>query len=241
MPFFHSDFLCFKHEGKEYKFEPGTIRNIFSKLRKGGKIKLAFRSIPSYHTLVGVKFKKPITPNHGEAGALTFRQNELLHLFQNIPMDKPAIHDIRLRFECNGLWSILPLYSDNLIENIDLKSNKDITLYDIDLKEFVITPTIHKTDTVSVAIACSESPIPLNLEGFSMLTSGITRLEERLQIVVDEYIKQNLKSWKVSSSALITKTPIPNHMTWIVTMWHFGQDSLTEYTGERFEISWVMD
>ncbi len=21
-------------------------------------------------------------------------------------------------------------------------------------------------------------------------------------------------------------------------MWHFGQDSLTEYTGERFEISW---
>ncbi len=27
-------------------------------------------------------------------------------------------------------------------------------------------------------------------------------------------------------------------MTWIVSMWHFGQDSLTEYTGERFEISW---
>ena len=31
---------------------------------------------------------------------------------------------------------------------------------------------------------------------------------------------------------------IPNHMTWIVTMWHFGQDSLTEYTERRFEISW---
>jgi hypothetical protein len=27
-------------------------------------------------------------------------------------------------------------------------------------------------------------------------------------------------------------------MTWIVTMWHFGHDSLTGYTGERFEISW---
>jgi hypothetical protein len=176
----------------------------------------------------------------GEEGALTFRQNELLHLIQNIPMDKPAIHDIRLRFKCKGLWSILPLYSDsdNLIENMDLKSNRNITLYDIDLKEFVIKTTVHKTDTVSVAIACSESTIPINLEGLAKATSGITRVEERLQRVVDEHIKQNLKSKKLSSFSLISKTPIPNHMTWIVTMWYFGQDSLTEYTGERFEISW---
>jgi hypothetical protein len=27
-------------------------------------------------------------------------------------------------------------------------------------------------------------------------------------------------------------------MTWIVTMWHFGQDSLTGYSGEMFEIPW---
>lgn len=113
-------------------------------------------------------------------------------------MDKPAIHDIRLRFECKGLWSILPLYSEseNLIKNIDLKSNRDITLWDIDLKEFVIKPTIHKTNTVSVTVACSESPIPLNLEGLAKLTSGLTRVEERLQRVVDEYIKQNRKSSK---------------------------------------------
>jgi hypothetical protein len=67
-PFSHADFLCFEHEGKEYNFKPGTIRNIFSKLRKGGKIELAYRSTPSFHTLAGVKFKKPITPNHGGGG-----------------------------------------------------------------------------------------------------------------------------------------------------------------------------
>jgi hypothetical protein len=151
-------------------------------------------------------------------------------------MDKPAIHDIRLRFECKGLWSIIPLYSsDSLIENMDIKSNRDITLYDIN-QDFVIKPTIHKTDTVSIAIACSESPVPLNLEGLAKLTSGLTRIEERLQRVVDEYIKHNLRSSQLSS--LISKTPIPNHETWIITMWHFGQDSLTGYTGERFEISW---
>lgn len=27
-------------------------------------------------------------------------------------------------------------------------------------------------------------------------------------------------------------------MTWVVTMWHFGQDSLTDYTGEMFQIPW---
>ena len=27
-------------------------------------------------------------------------------------------------------------------------------------------------------------------------------------------------------------------MSWIVTMWHFGQDSLTGYSGEKFEIPW---
>lgn len=27
-------------------------------------------------------------------------------------------------------------------------------------------------------------------------------------------------------------------MSWTVTMWHFGRDSLTEYSGERFHITW---
>ena len=65
-PFSYRDFLFFEYEGKDYRFEHGTIRNIFSKLRKGGKIELAYRSTPSFHTLTGIKFKKPITLNHGE-------------------------------------------------------------------------------------------------------------------------------------------------------------------------------
>ena len=27
-------------------------------------------------------------------------------------------------------------------------------------------------------------------------------------------------------------------MLWTVTMWHFGQDSLIGYSGEKFEIQW---
>jgi hypothetical protein len=30
---------------------------------------------------------------------------------------------------------------------------------------------------------------------------------------------------------------IPNYRKWIITMWHFGRDSLTEYSGEKFTIT----
>ena len=97
-------------------------------------------------------------------------------------MDKPAIHDIRLKFSVKGLWNILLSSSRNdLISNKDLQNNKDITLHDIDLKDHTIKTTVHKTDTVSVTIACCNTPIPLNTVGLAKLSSGLTRVEDRLQ------------------------------------------------------------
>ena len=63
-------------------------------------------------------------------------------------------------------------------------------------------------------------------------------MEGRLQRVVDNYTKSNLESGNKQFLSLIQNSMLPNHMTWIVTMWHFGQDSFTEYTEERFEILW---
>jgi hypothetical protein len=34
-----------------------------------------------------------------------------------------------------------------------------------------------------------------------------------------------------------SSSSIPDHDSWIVTMWHFGSDSV-EYAGERFECTW---
>lgn len=31
---------------------------------------------------------------------------------------------------------------------------------------------------------------------------------------------------------------VPSHSEWIVTMWHFGADALTEYSGEKFSVTW---
>ena len=31
-------------------------------------------------------------------------------------------------------------------------------------------------------------------------------------------------------------TIIPDYKTWVISMWHFGRDSLTEFAGEKFSI-----
>ena len=31
---------------------------------------------------------------------------------------------------------------------------------------------------------------------------------------------------------------VPDHGSWIVTMWHFGGDSITEYTSDKFCVTW---
>ena len=35
-------------------------------------------------------------------------------------------------------------------------------------------------------------------------------------------------------TAIPITIPIPDYKTWIITMWHFGRDSLTEYANEKF-------
>ena len=64
-------------------------------------------------------------------------------------MDKPAIHNIRIRFKSQNLYKIFPLspYAKIPIENIDSKNNKDITLEEINFKDHIIKITVHNTDT----------------------------------------------------------------------------------------------
>lgn len=80
-------------------------------------------------------------------------------------MDKLAIYDIRLSFFFKQIWTILSTISSSIIKNIDTKSNKDITLYDIDLGDHVVKTTVYKTDTVSVIVACTPNPIPIDILG----------------------------------------------------------------------------
>jgi hypothetical protein len=90
--------------------------------------------------------------------------------------------------------------------------------------------TIHRTDTVTVIVACSKTPVATDTHGLIRLFNALTRVEKRLSRVVDECGRLLPCSYEV--------IPIPNNEAWEVTMWHFGYDSPLEYAGPRFCATW---
>jgi len=234
-PFSYKDFIYSEDDSNEVKFAHGTIRNVFSSLKKEGLIELVYRSPQAFYTLTGVKFEKGMTPNY-RGVCIKYKQGMLLKVFKITHMDNPAIHDIRLLFYVKGLRNIL-LRNKNvsIINKIDEKYNKDIILKDIVHDDIVIKTTVHNTENVSVMVACSDNPIKIeDAIGLSKITGGLTRVEERLQQEITHYSKTSSDMLDEESQ----KISIPYHMNWIVKMWHFGQDSSHSYSGELFEITW---
>ena len=61
----------------------------------------------------------------------------------------------------------------------------------------------------------------LNFEGVNKLTVILCRIEERLSNIC---IKPSIQ--------------IPNYNNWIITLWHLGKDSISEYSREMFHCEW---
>ena len=234
-PFSYKDFIASDDGSNEGKYAHGTVRNIFSSLRKEGIIEPLYRSPQAFYTLTGVKFEKGMTPNY-RGVVVKHKQDLILKIFKVNMMDKPAIHDIRLLFHVEGIRNILLCNNnESMIDAIDEKYNKDIRLKDIVHDDIVIKTTVHKTENVSVIIACSDNPIEIeDPVALSKLTGGLTRVEERLQQEIDHYSKLGSNTFNQESQQI----SIPYHMNWIVKMWHFGRDSSMSYSGELFEITW---
>ena len=122
----------------------------------------------------------------------------------------------------NGLWHLLSRIPSQHIDAI----SKDIHVIKEEINQLDFKVTVHRTDTVSVVIGCSFSPVALDIAGVIRLSNALTLILDRLQRLVDD---------SGNSSPL---TIIPNHMTWTVTMWHFGADSSILYKGKSFHVSW---
>ena len=86
---------------------------------------------------------------------------------------------------------------------------------------------IHRTDTVSVIVACSLNPVAADTKGLVRLSNALTHVEERL-----------LRYIECTPPIAVTVIIHSRSYSWIVTMWHFGHDSPNEYTGEKFEVAW---
>jgi hypothetical protein len=103
-----------------------------------------------------------------------------------------------------------------------------------ELRGLSIKTTIHHKDTVSVVVGGSDYPIAVDFNGIIRLSNALTSVEERLSNLMQESSMSSIATGKQDNDCL----PVPDHVGWIVTMWHFGVDGLTEFTGERFECIW---
>jgi hypothetical protein len=75
---------------------------------------------------------------------------------QSLRADKHALHDIRFRFRVDNIWTAIANNHPELKPN---EVSKDISLDPLETHGLTIKTTIHHTDTVSVMVACSQTPV----------------------------------------------------------------------------------
>jgi hypothetical protein len=221
-PFCYRDFLEFEVDGKKYSMTHGTYRNKISQYVRSGYAHLEYYSGPAFYSLKGFNFARPklaVTDDHTMVPNLSSVSS--VSFIDTLPAGKQALHDIRFRFKIDNIWTVISANHPELEPNA---KSKDICLEPLETHNLTIKTTIHHTDTVSVIVACSLNPVAADINGLVRLSNALTRVEERLLRYI-ECAPQPLSS-------------IPDHESWIVTMWHFGTDSPGEYTGEKFETTW---
>lgn len=150
------------------------------------------------------------------------RQTPIYKWLKNRPTEKQSLHNIRLTFEVKGIWGS---FSNIYPQNIDPVS-KDIKLPPSIFFQYLdVKTTIHHTNTVSVAISCSFRPIVIRLRDFLQLYEAMARTEMQIGFIVEKH----------GHGSLVTS--IPSYRKWIVKLWHFGVDTIDEYTGAEFHVT----
>lgn len=112
-----------------------------------------------------------------------------LSFIDSLPADKHALHDIRLRFEVENIWTIIATNHSEVKPN---KISKDIALAPIFAHDLSIKVTIHHTDTVTVIDTCSLRPVAVDVKGLVRLSNALTRVEAK--ILLSNMLARNLKS-----------------------------------------------
>jgi hypothetical protein len=257
-PVTYKDFLTFTVDGKQYEMKHGTFRNKISTLVKEGHVEVDYNSNLTYYTLRGHRFGKRMTPYHTEVNSGNkHRKTQLTRLIEELPLGERSLHNIRLRFRAEGLWELFHKVVDNDVANSTTfsdtishcsknpilrmnKKSKDIVISTNKINNLLIGMTVHKTDTISVTVACSLNPVAMNTKGLFNLASALTRVEEKLRLLIEDVSRSYQDVYNTSKGQANFQTiSVPSYETWVVTMWHLGRDSQTEYSGERFSFNTI--
>ncbi|MGH9981073.1 MAG: hypothetical protein ACRD6U_05930 [Nitrososphaeraceae archaeon] len=226
--FCYKDFMYFVVNGKSYTMTHGTFRNKLLKMMQNNEVELYTKSNPNFYTLKGHTFDngKLMTSNHTEANNISTQKiirHPIYQILEGTPLGERAIHNLHLKFNIQGIYDILS-------NNPDLKKeinpyNKGIKFCYHDINEFSsIVISVYPTDTCKVVIGCSENPAVLDFLGIKRLTTALCRIEGRLSNLCTSISESSIK--------------VHDFNNWIITLWHIGKDSISEYSGPMFHCEW---
>lgn len=229
--------VCDEHKSFSYLdfldlVKPTTYRNKICKLKKDGIVELDYISGIAFHTLKGYRRGKPVTLDHigGISSSvplslLVGHNDPVYQIIKTLPMDRQAIHDIRAKFQSPNIYETVS-HTTTPFQFPKDDVNCDIRLPYWNVNKAVVQVRIHKTDTVTIIVACSREP-------FAFDYSGIIRFFNTLAatwgLLVGLTLTLNLNQQK--------QFHIDHYGNWLLTQWHFGRDSLTTYKGEKYEIT----
>jgi hypothetical protein len=171
----------------------------------------------------GKKFDRKMTLNRMGVPSAIVDESVLKHTpiyswIRNRPFEHQALHNIRLTFQSDGIWNT---FSKMYPDTID-PTNQDIRLPTLTFFNYIdAIVTVHHSDTVSVAISCSQRPIAIQTEDFIQLYEMLTRIEEHLSKII--YQQQH------NTNESFPNVSIPNFRKWVVKLWHFA-DLIRIYT-----------
>lgn len=217
--FYFGNFLDFEVDGRQHTPNYGTIRNIFSKFRRQGKIKVYCNSKPVFFQLTESNLgKKSMTLTHmGGIPTVISHNDPFYNRLKTLPMGKQSIHDIRIRLTVPNIYEALAINSTFPQE--DYSGDIRLPLWNVD--NATVQVRIHRTNTVSVILACSQEPFLLDYSGILAFFTTLGRVHGFLSAMM----------LCIYSQDVINNHCIPSLSDWLVTMWHFGRDSLIEYSG----------
>lgn len=204
---------------------------------KAGKIQLVCYSPQAFYTIKEQESTEPMTGYHTGVVLSPLNQQRYRHIsndpvyriIQNLPLGQRSLHDIRLSFKVNGIWSILASHYEPDPGNNGIR----LQPWPYKIRDLDIMMTVQPTDTVSIVIGCSFCPVAVDIHGVVRLSEALAIVRERLSKLIEECTNN---SHKKTSDTL--NPAIPDHMSWTVTMWHFGADALITYEGEKIYTSW---
>lgn len=230
-PFTFKDFVPeFEVNGATHSITPKTFRNKMSEMVRNGDMVVYYKSSLTFYTVPGSEHSlNPVTQYH------TGVNRDLLEMVSRIPMKERSLHDIHIAFSIPGIWERLRVAAPSLPMN---SVSKDISVAKYQFRNCEVRLTVHSTGTVSVIVGCSSSPIPLTPLGMIEFTEILTRVEERFRYRLGG--REGIDDGGDMSSRIGDRPPqaIPPYGQWLVTMWHFGVDSVTESTGKRYQETW---